>query len=75
MEADHFKAREYWTQVEYPELGDTLTHVGAPVKLSEAPWQIRRRAPVVGEDNEQVYLRELGLSPQEYMLLRRAAVI
>lgn len=75
VEADHFKAREYWTQVEYPELGDTLTHCGAPVKLSEAPWKIRRRAPVVGEDNEQVYLRELGLSPQEYMLMRRATVI
>ena len=69
------KARDYWVEVEHPELGDKLTYCGPPIKLSGAPWEIRQRAPLVGEHNEEIYGKELGLSREQLILLKQAKVI
>lgn len=45
--------RQWLTPVEHPELGATLRYPGAPYRLSETPWAIRRRAPTVGEHQEE----------------------
>ena len=42
------QAREMVVDIDDPELG-TLRHIGVPVKLSETPGSIRRRAPALGE--------------------------
>ena len=68
-------ARDYWQEVEHPELGESLTYCGAPVKLSEAPWQIKRRPPLIGEHNEEVYGNELGISRADLVLLKQAGII
>ena len=52
-----------------------LTYPGAPVKMTETPWKIHRRAPLIGEHNEEVYLKELGLSREELALLKANGVI
>jgi benzylsuccinate CoA-transferase BbsE subunit len=75
LESDQLAAREYFVAVEHPELDDTLTYPGAPVKLSETPWRIQRRPPLVGEHNEEVYEKELGISREEIILLAQAGVI
>ena len=74
-EDPHLKARHFWEKVEHPELGDTLTYCGPFVKLSEAAIKIFRRAPLIGEHNEQIYERELGLSREELTRLKQAGVI
>ena len=74
-EDDHLKVRNFWEKVEHPELGDTLTYCGAFCKLSEAPMKNFRRAPLIGEHNEEIYEKELGLSRQEMILLKQAGVI
>jgi len=74
-EDPQLKARDFWENVEHPELGDTLTYCGPFVKLSEAAIKIFCRAPLIGEHNEQIYERELGLSREELILLRQAEVI
>jgi benzylsuccinate CoA-transferase BbsE subunit len=51
MEDVHFKARGYPVRVEHPELGRTFTYPGAPIRFTASPWSIRRRAPLLGEDN------------------------
>ena len=72
----HLKARDFWQEVEHPELGDTLTYCGPVAKLSEAPpMKIVRRAPLIGEHNEEIYEKELGLSRQHLILLKQAGVI
>ena len=68
------KAREYWFPVEHPELGETILYPGASVKASLTPIQIRRRAPLIGEHNHEIY-KELGLSEEELTLLKQGAVI
>ena len=66
--------REYWLQVEHPELGETLTYPGAAIKASLTPTQIRRRAPLIGEHNEEIY-GELGLSKGDLVILKQTGVI
>lgn len=67
--------RNYWEPLEHPELGDTITYPGAPFRLSETPWRIARRAPLIGEHNQEVYQRELGLAQEELAALKEAGVI
>jgi len=50
-------ARELVVDVEHPTLG-AIRALGSPIKLSETPPAVRRRAPLLGEHTEEV-LREL----------------
>jgi len=68
-------AREFWTNLEYPELGTTITHPGAFAKSSAAPPRVARRAPLIGEHNEEIYEKELGLSREQLLTLKQAGVI
>ena len=45
----HFVAREWPVTVEHPELGRSFTYPGQPYRLTGTPWQIRSRAPLLGE--------------------------
>jgi benzylsuccinate CoA-transferase BbsE subunit len=70
-----FIERGFWTEVEHPELETTITYPGSYVKLTESDCGIRRRAPLIGEHNEEVYLNELGMSKDEMLALKRKHVI
>jgi crotonobetainyl-CoA:carnitine CoA-transferase CaiB-like acyl-CoA transferase len=69
------EAREFWETVEHPELGKTITYPGAPLKMAETPWRISRRAPLIGEHNEEVFLEELGLLREHLANLKANNVI
>jgi crotonobetainyl-CoA:carnitine CoA-transferase CaiB-like acyl-CoA transferase len=75
LEYQQLRHRDYWVKVEHPELGEAITYPGAFFKSSEALVNIRRRAPLIGEHNEEIYERELGLSKQELATLKQANVI
>ena len=69
------KARNFWVDVYYPELDASLRHPGAPLKLSEFPYQIRHRAPLIGEHNQAIYKGDLGLSDDELAALKQIKAI
>jgi crotonobetainyl-CoA:carnitine CoA-transferase CaiB-like acyl-CoA transferase len=48
----HLVARGWPTPVEHPELGRTFTYAGAPYLFHGTPWQIRHRAPTLGEHQD-----------------------
>lgn len=73
VEDRHFLERGWPTPVEHPELGETFVYPGAPYRMPASPWQIYRRAPLLGEHTSEV-LAEVGLSEQE-PALRAAGVI
>jgi crotonobetainyl-CoA:carnitine CoA-transferase CaiB-like acyl-CoA transferase len=56
----HAAARGFIVAVEHPEIGRSVSYPGAPFISPASPWRIRRRAPLVGEDNAAVYA-EIGL--------------
>lgn len=68
-------AREFWQPVEHPELPATMKFPGLFAKLASSSQAIRRRAPHIGEHNEQVYLDELKLSQQEFETLKREGIV
>lgn len=68
------EARRFWEEVEHPELNEKITYPGAPLKIREAPWRIRRRAPLIGEHNEEIYT-SLGMTPDEIDSLRANGII
>jgi len=67
--------RGFWRMVEHLELGETIKYPGAPAKMKETPWKIQRRAPLIGEHNEEVYEKELGLSKEQVAILKANGVI
>jgi len=75
VENIQLKEREFYVDVEHPELGETITYMGAPYKMTETTWRISRRAPLIGEHNQEIYGGELGFSQQEMRLLKEARVI
>jgi len=72
---EQLRAREYWTEVEHPEMNAVITYPGEPFKSAEAPWRISSRAPLVGEHNAEVYEQELGIGGEELQLLKEQGVI
>jgi benzylsuccinate CoA-transferase BbsE subunit len=71
----HLAARDFWAQVEHPELGDTVRYCGDFIKMSETPCGIRRRAPLIGEHNQEIYEGELGFSKDELSALKQLKII
>lgn len=69
------KARNFWVEMEHPELGTSISYPGPFAKLSETPIKMKRRAPLPGEHNLEIYGKELGLSSAELVLLHQAGVI
>ena len=67
------RAREMLVDLEDSKLG-TLHNIGIPVKLSETPGGIRRRAPELGEHSREVLL-ESGFSGQEIDKLAQDGVV
>ena len=74
MDDPHMQARGFPVEVEHPEIGRTVRYPGAPYRFGASPWAVRRRAPLIGEDNDAVY-RALSLSAAEIEALRTAGTI
>ena len=69
----HLRARGFVTELEHPRRGP-FPMPGNPVRMSDSPTEMRR-APLLGEHNEEVYGKGLGLSREEMDALRRDGVI
>jgi len=72
---EQFVATNYWVKLNHPELDDVITYPGAFFRSDEIIVKIRRRAPLIGEHNEQIYERELGLSKREILALKRKNIV
>lgn len=69
------ESREYWKEIEHPELGMNLKYPGAAVKMTEKYVGPRQRAPHIGEHNNEIYQGLLNLSRKEMEQLSAHHVI
>ncbi len=67
--------RNYFVDVKHPELGESLKYPGPPYRLSETPWRISTRAPLIGEHNSEIYQGELGFTLEELAAFRVHGVL
>jgi crotonobetainyl-CoA:carnitine CoA-transferase CaiB-like acyl-CoA transferase len=58
----HFQSRGFWQTVEHAEVSDRITYPGAPFVAAGIPYQIRKRAPLIGEHNHEILYEELEIS-------------
>ncbi len=75
LESPQLAARDFWVDLEHPELGESITYPGPYFKSTETAWQKGHRAPLIGEHNEEIYEKELGFSKEELAVLKRENVI
>lgn len=71
--ASQLTEAEDMLQTQESDLG-TLRYMGGPVRFKEASWEIRRRAPRLGEHTTTI-LQELGYSTEEIAALRQEGAI
>jgi crotonobetainyl-CoA:carnitine CoA-transferase CaiB-like acyl-CoA transferase len=75
LENTQLKDRNFWVNVEHPELHTYIKYPGAFAKLSETPLNIKCRAPLIGEHNLEIYNDELGFSKTQLKELHRDGII
>jgi crotonobetainyl-CoA:carnitine CoA-transferase CaiB-like acyl-CoA transferase len=74
MEDPHVQAVGFFKDVDYPGLPNSVPIADFPVKLSESPGTIRRRAPTLGEHTDEV-LGALGYTQGQLTQLREGRII
>ena len=67
-------ARDFWKEIEHPELGTSIAYPRQFVESSEEDCSTRFRAPLIGEHNKEVY-SSIGLSGEEIILMEQAGII
>jgi crotonobetainyl-CoA:carnitine CoA-transferase CaiB-like acyl-CoA transferase len=74
VEDEHLEGRDFFVRLPHPEVG-VRTHAGIPWHLSDTPLAVRRPAPLLGGDNEQIVMQILGRSRAEYDRLTAEGVL
>jgi crotonobetainyl-CoA:carnitine CoA-transferase CaiB-like acyl-CoA transferase len=54
LESEQLKSRDYFRNIRHKAIGREVAFPGPPVVLSKTPWRVDRRAPTLGEDNDEV---------------------
>ena len=67
-------ARGYFVELEHAEVGKRR-HLGIPWKMSRTPCEIRRPAPLFGQDTDYVLSEIVGLSADQIATLRTKEVL
>jgi crotonobetainyl-CoA:carnitine CoA-transferase CaiB-like acyl-CoA transferase len=75
MENEQLQSRKFWAPIYHEELDTTIMYPGPFAVMSETPITVRRRAPLIGEHNREVYVEELGLTPEELVILQGIGAI
>ena len=70
----HLHERGYFVEVKHPIIGKAKIP-GIPMKLSETPGQVERPSPLIGEHNDLILGKYLGISPEEVRQLKADGVL
>jgi crotonobetainyl-CoA:carnitine CoA-transferase CaiB-like acyl-CoA transferase len=68
-------ARGFWQKIEHPELETSVTYCGPFVKMSETPLTSRRRPPLIGEHNLEIYAEEMQIPKETLAILKSSGAI
>jgi crotonobetainyl-CoA:carnitine CoA-transferase CaiB-like acyl-CoA transferase len=68
-------ARGFWEKIEHPELGASVVYCGPFTKMSETPLTCRRRPPLIGEHNLEIYAGEMKMPKETLTALKSAGII
>ena len=72
---EHYKQRDYWRDVEYPQIGRGIPYPRGPFACDDLGNEPRGRAPNLGEHTRQILTQDLGLNDAALSTLVAAGVI
>jgi benzylsuccinate CoA-transferase BbsE subunit len=67
--------RNFWAKIHHPELKEEVPYLGPYISLSETPIKYTHRAPLIGEHNQEIYVKELGMTEANLKSLKDKGVI
>ncbi len=73
LESKHLNARGYFIDVDHPMTGK-IKYPGAQIQMGELPFTLKR-APLLGEHNEEILCGRLGYGKEDLLRLREMGVI
>jgi crotonobetainyl-CoA:carnitine CoA-transferase CaiB-like acyl-CoA transferase len=73
-ELEHYKQRDFWRDVQYPQIGRAIPYPRSPFACHELGNEPRGRAPHLGEHTRQILREDLGLDEQAIATLIAAGV-
>jgi crotonobetainyl-CoA:carnitine CoA-transferase CaiB-like acyl-CoA transferase len=73
LESPHLRERGYFVEVDHPATGK-VKYPGAQLKMGDLPYSLKR-APLLGEHNEEIYCQRLGFSREDLVRMREQGVI
>ncbi len=75
LDDPHWDDRQFWWLGEVPCHPEPVRYPGAPYRFEKSPVRLRRRPPLLGEHNTEVYVGDLGLAQSSVEDLARRGVI
>jgi crotonobetainyl-CoA:carnitine CoA-transferase CaiB-like acyl-CoA transferase len=75
LDCPELNSRGFFIKVVHPEIGSSINYPGAPYGFDYCSLDRWKRAPLIGEDNIQIFQKELGLSDEELKRLSSIHVI
>jgi crotonobetainyl-CoA:carnitine CoA-transferase CaiB-like acyl-CoA transferase len=75
LENQQLASRKYWTDLKYPEMDTTFKQPSRFFLSNETENYVSLKAPNIGEHNDEIYGKELGLSNTEIETFKRDKVI
>ena len=75
LDDPHWEDRGFFWEGELPGVDQPVRYPGAPYRFTKSPVRLRRRPPLVGEHNHEVYVGELGLTSGELRELLESGVV
>jgi crotonobetainyl-CoA:carnitine CoA-transferase CaiB-like acyl-CoA transferase len=70
----HLAARSFFVELPHPEVG-IRRHLGIPYRLDGSPLAVRRAAPCLGQDTDEVLTRVLGYDAARVASLRDSGAL
>ncbi len=75
LDNPQLEIRDYWQELRDPITGKSAKYPGYFFLSNLTENRISRRAPQIGEHNDEIYREEFGMSEQELDVLRKTNVI
>jgi len=69
------RARDFWKKIHHPELGSDLPYLGEYTPMNESPVEYKRRAPLIGEHNRDIYSKEMRLTESNLKKMKDEGII
>jgi CoA:oxalate CoA-transferase len=70
----HLRERKFFVEIDHPRAGKLQYPVG-PCRFSNSNWTYERAAPLLGQDNDEIFCKRLGYSKEDLSNLRRSGVV